>query len=132
MPDTVDRNDEHEQDRDIIGTPEMDRALALDAEKLEVLTGAESRTERNHKAANDLLSWVGGARPADLHEFLEVITVEHRTIQQSLGRLVVELIERWADNYRNERFDLRNASTVEFANLVVTRVSLNDRLLPYI
>lgn len=54
----------------------------------------------------------------------------HRTLQQSVARLLVRVFEGWAEMGDRGTFDLRNEDTVEAAKKV--REALKDHALPFI
>lgn len=65
----------------------------------------------------------------DTNEFVDMMSREHRTLQQSFTRLCVAWLERLA---REERYDLRNEASVMLGREFVSRVESRFRSLPYI
>ena len=45
------------------------------------------------------------------NDFVQVVTTDHRTLQQSAFRLFYACIVEWADLYKTGRYDLRNEAT---------------------
>lgn len=74
--------------------------------------------------ANALLDMVNGGIGEDA--FIEAILKGHRTLQQSVFRLICKLIKAWAKS----PFDLRNKATVEICQRI-TREGINDAV-PFI
>jgi hypothetical protein len=64
--------------------------------------------------------------------FVTEITSEHRTLQQGVGRLVVELLKAWSHAHEDSRFDARNQATVEFAAAAIAKFEEKDMHLPMI
>ncbi|MDB4725909.1 hypothetical protein OAF54_00640 [bacterium] len=63
--------------------------------------------------------------------FAKGIRHEHRTIQQSVGRAVFELIHQWAEDDKLGNYDLRNEAVVKACRQIVDSGAL-DRGVPYI
>ena len=60
-------------------------------------------------AAKDLENFVN-PMGCDLKAFIDQMTYRtHRTLQQSVGKLVFMLIKRWAEMYHKDMYDGRNA-----------------------
>ena len=64
--------------------------------------------------------------------FAEMVSCEHRTIQQGIGRLMVALIEKWAADFDNKRYDARNEATVRLCHNIVNLTRSDSRVLPLI
>ena len=65
--------------------------------------------EEAKSAANALVDFVNPFG-ADLKGFADhIVYRSHRTLQQSVGKVLFILIQRWAQCYREEQYDLRNA-----------------------
>lgn len=52
-------------------------------------------------------------------EFVEEIIISHRTIQQSIFRLIIDLLKAWESMYIKGNYDLRNEHTVKFASIML-------------
>lgn len=53
-------------------------------------------------------------------EFADRITQRtHRTLQQSIMRIVIALLQRWSDNYEKGIYDLRNEDTCKLADKMI-------------
>ena len=64
----------------------------------------------------------------DYKEFAKYLTTRtHRTLQQSVFRLITECITEWA---KQENYDLRNEQTVKICKELVK--VLEDKYLPYV
>lgn len=61
--------------------------------------------------------------------FAERVRLMHRTLQQSLFRLIWKAIEAWAEDYENERYDLRNEATCQTCSEIIDKVG--NKLFPY-
>ncbi len=48
----------------------------------------------------------------DAKAFAEAIRMEHRTVQQNVGRVVIELLHQWAGDLDRGNYDLRNEDIV--------------------
>ena len=62
--------------------------------------------------------------------FVDGLTKQHRTIQQSSMRAIYELIGRWAEMGRTGQYDLRNERTVKLCQEIVEKCKENN--LPFI
>ena len=65
------------------------------------------------------------------HEAIELMTREHRTLQQSMTRFSICWLERLA-RYQDVEFDLRNEASVRLAKEFVENIPLEERALPFI
>jgi len=63
--------------------------------------------------------------------FATQVRREHRTIQQSVGRAVFELIRGWAEDGKAGNYDLRNEATVKACEAIVASGSI-DKGVPLI
>lgn len=82
--------------------------------------GARQRAEQ---AARELVN-AANVMDFDAKIFAETIRRDHRTIQQTVGRVVFELINQWADDYESENYDLRNEDIVKAAHAVRGQVGI--------
>tara|TARA_R110000823_G_scaffold25325_13_gene74627 strand:+ start:352 stop:630 length:279 start_codon:yes stop_codon:yes gene_type:complete len=63
--------------------------------------------------------------------FAETVRREHRTIQQSVGRAMFQLIQQWALDAETGNYDLRNEQTVKSCKAIVDSGAINAGV-PYI
>jgi hypothetical protein len=68
----------------------------------------------------------------NIDEFVAVVTNDHRTLQQTMGRVVFALIKAWAKDYKDNRFDLRNAGTCQACDEIMEKVDEDYFVTPYI
>jgi tRNA 2-selenouridine synthase SelU len=68
----------------------------------------------------------------NVDEFVAVVTNDHRTLQQTMGRVVFALIAQWADDYKEGRFDLRNEATLAACDEIMEKVDEDFFVVPYI
>ena len=62
--------------------------------------------------------------------FVDSMTQQHRTLQQSSMRAIYSLIQRWAVMAGEGQYDLRNEATVKFCQEIVSKCENNN--LPFI
>lgn len=55
----------------------------------------------------------------EYRELAEKICNTHRTLQQNKMRLIVHMLQVWADQDRDGWYDLRNEATVKLASKIV-------------
>ena len=112
-------------------------ALLMDDEKRQAATGARithggidisKREERAIQAARDFANVVN-EMGFDAKAFAKEIRREHRTIQQGVGGVILELLSQWADDGSSGNYDLRNAAICKIA---AKMDPLNPGRLPYI
>lgn len=90
---------------------------------------SEKQTEAIKNFEREILNIVGDGPD----KFVDYILADHRTLQQNMGRIVIKLIEGWAEMYDNGRYDLRNEGTVEFAKNVRDKVLKDgNTYLPFV
>lgn len=90
-----------------------------------------SRKEDAQQAARALAEFANWASTDEFEEFVNTLTSEHRTLQQSVFRLMTECIRGWSDCYDEEWYDLRNEATVEASKELWER-TLKHRGFPLI
>lgn len=65
--------------------------------------------------------------------FVEGITLQHRTLQQSSMRAILVLISEWAKMEENKRYDLRNEATVKMCKKIKDFLDKEDlTYLPFV
>jgi hypothetical protein len=64
--------------------------------------------------------------------FVDKLTSEHRTLQQSSMRAISSLIMRWAEMEEKGYYDLRNEATVKFCKRVKEVMEAENISLPFI
>lgn len=80
------------------------------------------------KATADSLNCFSGI---GIPEFVEEMSRQHRTLQQSFTRLVVAWLEHLG-KLPEGRFDLRNQASVELGREFLNNISYRNRVIPYI
>jgi hypothetical protein len=60
---------------------------------------------------------------------VRLITTEHRTLQQSMFNVMMKCIEKWAEDYRKDSYDLRNEYTCKISEYIMK--ALEDRDVTY-
>lgn len=88
----------------------------------------ESQTKAIKDFEHEVLNIMGNGP----EEFVEYILSDHRTLQQNMGRIVIQLIEGWAEDADAGRYDLRNEATVLFAQKVRDQILSEGIGLPYV
>jgi hypothetical protein len=53
--------------------------------------------------------------------FIEQVMNKHRTLQQSIGRLMIGLINAWSEQYNRGRYDARNERICKISNEIVNK-----------
>lgn len=62
----------------------------------------------------------------DTDAFAQLISREHRTLQQNLARAMWACIKQWDADFRSNTYDLRNEDTVQFAASIVAAVKRGE------
>lgn len=62
-------------------------------------------------------------------EFVEVVTNDHRTLQQAAFRLFMASVREWATH---EHFDARNEATVTLSKRIVAALGEDIERIPFI
>lgn len=57
----------------------------------------------------------------EYHELAEKICNTHRTLQQNKMRLIVHMLQVWAEQEEGGWYDLRNEATVKLASKIVEK-----------
>jgi len=83
-----------------------------------------------NKEAADLISRAVNNMSISETDLAHLLATDHRTLQQTMGRLVVALIAEWAEAYDTHQFDDRNEGTVKWAAEVQAKVG--QAFLPFI
>jgi hypothetical protein len=65
-------------------------------------------------------------------EFVKMMGIEHRTLQQSFTRLCVAWMEHMALKYDQNKYDGRNEASAKLGKLFVENIEEEDRYLPLI
>ena len=82
-------------------------------------SGKYNATEEAEKSARALADFVN-PYGCDLHTFIHTVTHRtHRTLQQSIGKLIFKLLRMWADSYSTKMYDLRNEHTCRTSKRIV-------------
>jgi hypothetical protein len=80
--------------------------------------------------ANELGDFVNTFTP-DESGFIEGMSHQHRTLQQSITRMFLVWL-RYLATLPENRYDARNEASVRFAKSVILNVPEQDMYLPYI
>jgi hypothetical protein len=64
-------------------------------------------------------------------EFVKTLTREHRTLQQSVGRLIMGLIKEWSEMYERHEYDGRNEAICKLSYQIRCKFE-DDMYLPFI
>lgn len=87
---------------------------------------------RAKEAVESLTSFANSASIREFQEFAQILTTrEHRTLQQSAFRIMVECIQAWAKAHDTMQYDLRNEATVQTSKELWDNY-LNDKGFPLI
>lgn len=62
-------------------------------------------------------------------EFVEVVTGDHRTLQQAAFRLFISCIKEWATH---EHYDARNETTVKLSKRIVEALGDDMDYIPFV
>jgi hypothetical protein len=87
------------------------------------LRGAEFSKQVAADFATDL-----NRRDFDPAAFAWAIRREHRTIQQTTFKVLVELLHQWSQDYDNNNYDLRNEDAVKGSARIMNTVGGKDNL----
>jgi len=79
--------------------------------------------------ADAMSKFVNSFNP-DSKTFVEAVTNDHKTLQQSTMRLFMKCIERWAEMRDEGSFDRRNEDTCRISKEIMTKVE--NKSLPMI
>ena len=84
--------------------------------ELRTLKTMAKTTPSSGKVADHLMNRLNGGM--NTPEFLDVIKKSHPTLQQSLMRLIWEVIKAYAEKFRMNHYDGRNEASCRFADAV--------------
>lgn len=91
-----------------------------------------TNTSRAKEAVEALTSFANSASIQEFKEFAQILTTrEHRTLQQSTFRIMVECIQAWAKMNDDMWYDLRNEATVQTSKELWENY-LKDKAFPLI
>ena len=111
-----------------IGIKEIKGGEISDSEKIQTVYRVLNRTSNSGElteiVVSDMLNGFGNEK---VNDFVASLMKDHRTLQQCFMRLIVKIIEAWADA---EYFDDRNKATIELAKKL--NVVIKDSYLPMI
>lgn len=57
---------------------------------------------------------------------------DHRCIQQNQFRLIMQIIQAWADRGKTGRYDARNEATCKYSEKIMELMEKEGLYLPYI
>lgn len=90
-----------------------------------------NRIESGTEMAKVMADFVNISYDGDVKDFVEEMSIQHRTLQQGFTKLVIQWLEHLAT--LNENWcDLRNEASVKFAKQVIGRVDAEARMLPHV
>lgn len=92
------------------------------------------QADEQAKEAFQLLSTMTNTmRKSALNDLAILMARDHRTLQQGFMRdLVVPLLEIWAEDFEEKRFDLRNEGTTRAAHVMVNAFKEANIPLPFV
>lgn len=59
--------------------------------------------------AREFIDWVNSATSSEFRQFAQQIAREHRSLQQETFDLFLHCVEKWAEMYKMDLYDPRNA-----------------------
>jgi len=71
------------------------------------------------RAMGKLVNVMGGNKAAEQGFIDELTNREHRTLQQSSFGLMLKVMEKWAEDYENGRYDGRNEFALKQCKAIV-------------
>jgi len=100
--------------------------------EMEDLTKAMKDLTEAKKMANDFSNFVNCGDEDDFKEFVDLVTEDHRTLQQLSFKLFLKCIKKWSDFYGDSCFDLRNEFTVKKSKEIIEKCLPDGIYVPYI
>ena len=86
-----------------------------------------SREEQAKEAAQTMTKMVNQLGPGHWAEFVDVILNQsHRTLQQNVGKVMIQLIKGWAEKYEAGEYDERNAKICFLSHMIDVTMSEDD------
>lgn len=70
---------------------------------------------RGIETGKKLMNIVNSYNVQEITDFVNVVTTDHRTLQQSAFRTFMKCVEVWAENYESGNYDLRNEQTCKMS-----------------
>ena len=101
--------------------------------KRTVETIAREAKEEGRKLAAELITSLNvmGFEKDTAEGFVEELMRSHRTLQQSFGRLLLEIIKGFAEQYKEGRYDPRNEGICKLCHHLAAEAEGRD-YLPFI
>lgn len=92
-----------------------------------------AENKKRMENAADTLSDALNIMCRDATPFVDRITYQtHRTLQQSVGGVMFQLINRWADMYEKGQYDLRNESLCKKCHKIRELMNKEDEFWLYL
>lgn len=111
---------------------EMEILKELDPEEREALIKERTQQEAD-ELGRKLSDFVNTFNDAEVAEALgRAVRNQHRTLQQNTMRFVISLLQGWARDLEENRYDARNEATVRLAKKLLEGHDRYDLLLPTI
>jgi len=89
----------------------------------------KTREEQTKEFAETMSRFANGMR-SDIPEAVNILSRDHRTIQQNVTRFAALWLEKMAEHHEKGTYDLRNEASAEMGKAFVE--SVPDRHLPFI
>lgn len=70
---------------------------------------------RGIETGKKLMSMVNSYNNQEILDFIQNVTSDHRTLQQSAFRVFMKCVDVWAENYNSGNYDLRNEQTCKMS-----------------
>lgn len=87
--------------------------------------------EKAREVVESVTNFVNTSGRSTAELFAETLMREHRTLQQGSFYVMSKCIEKWAEQYENGNYDLRNESTAKVCHQIWNDI-LKDTALPYV
>lgn len=68
----------------------------------------------------------------NIKEVIDILSQDHRTLQQSITRFCVGWLEECAKKHQGGDFDLRNQASCELGKVFVEKIESRERAMPFI
>lgn len=102
--------------------------LKVIKERMEVEDYREEAYNKGEKIAKELSDALNSMTfdKELINGFVDGITKQHRTLQQSSMRAIMALIKEWSEMAEKGYFDRRNEATVRFCQEIIEKCSINS------
>jgi len=65
-------------------------------------------------------------------KFANMVNTDHRTLQQKLFRLMIQVIRRWATSYKEGTYDERNEATCKLSSEIMAMLGFDNWNIPFV